>query len=182
MNFSCIYRIECIDPDVKEIYIGSTVNLYQRIINHKSYCYNEKVRAYNCKVYKYIRDNDGWDNFNVVVEVKTPNYNKEELKELEQIYIDLLEPQLNNNSANGLDKEKKYEYNKLYKKEYYKTEKFKQNRKIKANCPQCGKEMLKRCISRHLKKSCKNNYIKDLPEKSWDCACDEICGECCNEL
>lgn len=25
-------------------------------------------------------------------------------------------------------------------------------------------------------------WIKDLPEKSWDCACDEICGECCNEL
>jgi len=174
MNFSCIYRIECIDPDVKEIYIGSTGNLRKRIAQHKHYCYNENSLNYNFKVYKYIRDNDGWDNFNVVVEVKTPNHSKEELKELEQIYLDLLEPQLNNNSANGLDKEKKKAYNLKYIKDYYS--------KIKANCPQCGKEMLKSSIWSHLKKACKNNYIKDLPEKSWDCACDEICGECCNEL
>jgi len=159
MDFSCVYRIECIDTDVKEIYIGSTFNLNMRIIKHKN-----TYKKYNFKVYKFIRENGGWDNFNIVVEVKTPNHNKEELVELEQIYLDLLEPELNSKNASGVEKKKKIEYQKEYgqtdkikeyRKEYEKSDKRRINKKeynrIKANCPKCDKEILKRCINRHLK-------------------------------
>ncbi len=33
---NCIYRIECNNKEIKEIYIGSTNNLHKRIIGHKS--------------------------------------------------------------------------------------------------------------------------------------------------
>jgi len=142
MNFSCIYRIECIDPDVKEIYIGSTENLNNRIIHHKSDCNNKNSPQYNLKVYQYIRRHEGWDNFNVVVEVKTPKHSKQELKELEQIYLDLLEPELNSYNANGLDKENQKEYIK---------KKMEKSKQIKEICPYCDKEMRKDSINRHIK-------------------------------
>jgi len=44
------------------IYIGSTEDIKDRMRRHKISCNNIKRRSYNnCKVYKYIRDNGGWD-------------------------------------------------------------------------------------------------------------------------
>lgn len=52
-----IYKISIAD----EYYIGSTRDLKQRKIEHKSACNKENGRLYNIKLYEYIRANGGWD-------------------------------------------------------------------------------------------------------------------------
>ena len=37
-NYGKIYKLYCKDENVKEVYIGSTINLQKRIINHKTNC------------------------------------------------------------------------------------------------------------------------------------------------
>lgn len=57
---SLIYQITCKDQTIKEIYIGSTTQFYSRRRSHKNKC-----KTGNSKLYKFIRDNHGWDNFNM---------------------------------------------------------------------------------------------------------------------
>tara|TARA_R110001632_G_scaffold201366_1_gene324392 strand:- start:14 stop:487 length:474 start_codon:yes stop_codon:yes gene_type:complete len=60
-----MYKISCKDPNITEIYIGSTGNLKKRGRDHKSGCNNKNAHNHNLKVYKYIRANGGWTNFNM---------------------------------------------------------------------------------------------------------------------
>ena len=55
-----IYKLYCLDSNIKEIYIGSTTNLKDRIFQHK-FSSQENGRKY--KVYNFIRDNGGFDNW-----------------------------------------------------------------------------------------------------------------------
>lgn len=61
-----IYKIVCKDLEVTEVYVGHTTDFKTRKSNHKYSCNNEKDKNYNFKVYKYIRDNRGWDNFDMI--------------------------------------------------------------------------------------------------------------------
>ena len=61
------YKIFCKDHSVKELYIGHTTNFVQRKYAHKQSCINTKSVNYNCKVYKVIRDNMGWDNWTMEI-------------------------------------------------------------------------------------------------------------------
>ena len=63
---SVIYKICCKDPEIKDIYVGSTTSFKRRMSNHKSICNNEKSNDYNLPVYRFIRDNGGFDNWSVV--------------------------------------------------------------------------------------------------------------------
>ena len=138
MNFSCVYSFQCKDKSITDLYIGSTKNYMLRKIAHKYDCCNINSKEYNRKVYKFIREKGGWDNWEMIVEVKTDDLNKEQLLELEQIYLCLLKPELNCYNSIGKDKNRRKKYI-----------------KIKENCPECGKEMLKICIKKHLRESCK---------------------------
>ena len=136
MNFSCVYSIQCKDKSIKEFYIGSCKNYRIRNNRHNSNCNNKNVPEYNIKVYQFIRENGGYKNWDMIVEVKTDELTKDERLELEQIHIDLLEPELNSTNARHDIKARK-EYMKI------------QNSK-KGNCPYCGVEMLSRHIKRHI--------------------------------
>lgn len=103
---NCVYKIVCKDPTITEFYIGSTNNLNRRIIEHNSSCNNTNSHNHNYKIYKYIRENGGLDNWQILVEQETPNYEKYDREILEQSYIDLLEPQLNTQNAFGTDTKK----------------------------------------------------------------------------
>ena len=67
-NNSCIYKLHCNDQSIKEIYIGSTSNFRNRRYYHK-YCYLKK----DTKVYKFIRENGGWDNWTMTL-IKECNF------------------------------------------------------------------------------------------------------------
>ena len=137
---NCIYRIECNDKEIKEIYIGSTCNLYRRKKEH-----GRDSKRYNFKVYKFISENGGWDNWSVVVEQECESLSTNERKLLEQTYIELLEPELNTYNANGFDVI-------AYQKEWSKV----RNKKI-VICDNCGTKISDSNIARHKKtKRCIN--------------------------
>lgn len=73
----------------KECYVGSTANYAQRLREHKSRCNNPQNDNYNLKVYKYIRGNDGFDNweFTILEHVANEDYTKIGLLHLENQFI-----------------------------------------------------------------------------------------------
>ena len=109
---SCVYRIECLDKSIPEFYIGSTFNLSVRIDYHTKYNFHR-----NFKVYDFIRDNGGWDNWIVMIlEDIDYDISKEELFKKEQDWMDKLNPSLNSQRAFGHDRVK---YQKEYFESYY---------------------------------------------------------------
>ena len=63
---SVIYKICCKDPEITDIYVGSTTNFKRRMSEHKSKCNNENGKYYNLLVYRFIRDTGGFKNWSVV--------------------------------------------------------------------------------------------------------------------
>jgi hypothetical protein len=61
------YKIQCKNPDVKDVYIGHTTNFVQRKHAHKRNCMNTKSVNYNCKVYNIIREFGGWTNWKMEI-------------------------------------------------------------------------------------------------------------------
>ena len=61
------YKIYCKDTSVKELYIGHTTNFVQRKYAHKQGCINDKSANYKCKLYNVMRNNLGWDNWNMTI-------------------------------------------------------------------------------------------------------------------
>ena len=60
-----VYKITCKDPNIQDVYVGHTVNFVQRKKAHQLSCMNSNYPGHNCKVYKVIRNNGGWDNWNM---------------------------------------------------------------------------------------------------------------------
>jgi len=160
----CVYQISCVDSNIDEIYIGSTEDFKERIIQHKT--------RYNCgfklKVYEFIRANGGLSNWDIIPieEIDFP-ISKLELRQYEQGYLDKYKPQLNSiraYSSEEQQKEQKKENSKewrtnnreeisIQKKEYNEKnkEKISIKRKQKVNCPHCSNEIQKGNIKRHIR-------------------------------
>lgn len=88
---SIVYKIH--KDDI--CYIGSSNDETLRKRNHKSDCNNENAHNYNTPVYKYIRENGGWDTWEFEVIERFSCKNEEQLVEREDYYYDLLKPVLN---------------------------------------------------------------------------------------
>ena len=94
-----IYKICCLDPEVKEIYVGHTTDFTNRKSHHKSNCNNPNNKGYNYKVYQYIRVNAGWSNFSMVMIERFPCKDGLEAHTREQFFITELHSTLNTISA-----------------------------------------------------------------------------------
>ena len=92
---ACIYKLVCKNPEKSEIYIGSTKNVYQRAYNHYLSSINTNSKEYNLKKNIYIRENGGWDNFELKKLCDVEYTENIELRKKEQEYIDALKPSLN---------------------------------------------------------------------------------------
>jgi hypothetical protein len=112
-----IYKLCCLDVNIKDIYIGSSTNFKQRKQSHKNDCYNEKKKGYNSYKYKYIRDNGGWDNWTMIELHKFPCNDKRELEYEENRVMIELQSQLNSQKSYQT-KEERIEYNKECYKKY----------------------------------------------------------------
>lgn len=62
-----IYKITCKDPNIKDIYVGHTINFVQRKRAHKQNCISDKSPSYKCKLYETIRNNGGWSNWTMTI-------------------------------------------------------------------------------------------------------------------
>ena len=94
---SNIYKLCCNDLSITDIYIGSTTNFRNRKYNHKSDCHNSIKKKYHRTVYKFIRDNGGWDNWSMILLETTNCTSKQDLIAKERIWYEQLNPKLNTN-------------------------------------------------------------------------------------
>ena len=115
-----IYKIYCKDPSVKNLYIGSSVNFHKRKMAHKSVVYNENAKHHNLLLYEFIRDNGGWDNWNIDIIEKIKFIYRTELREKEKFWIEKEKSTLNvgiiltKKEKEKREEEKRKEYQKQY--------------------------------------------------------------------
>jgi len=155
---SLIYKIVCNDTNIKEIYIGSTTNFRLRKSQHKSNCYNENDKQYNKNLYKFIRENGGFENWSMVLIDYTPCNSKLELHKIEREYIEKIDNELLlNQQIPSRTKEEYYETNKetilTRHKKYYFDNKEKNKEKVKEQQKKYRTENKEKC-----KERCKKYY------------------------
>tara|TARA_R110000822_G_scaffold299451_1_gene422428 strand:- start:224 stop:736 length:513 start_codon:yes stop_codon:yes gene_type:complete len=140
------------DADEGDVYYGSTTNtLARRMSEH---------RRKECSS-KILFDKYGVENCFIELVENYPCETKDELNKKEGEYI--RNYKCVNKAIPGRTRKEYYIDNsdkvKEYKKQYYieNIDNIKEEKKQKTNCPQCNKEMNKRCISRHIKSGyCRN--------------------------
>lgn len=94
MNNYTFYRIICCDPNITDCYVGSTVNFNRRKRHHKGDCNNPKSYKYNIKLYQFIRENLGWDNWKMI-EIETASFDKTNALIRERYWVEFFKATLN---------------------------------------------------------------------------------------
>ncbi len=92
---SSIYKLCCRDTDITDCYVGSTTNFRSRKWHHKSSCNNENDKDYNLRVYQFIREHGGWENWDMILIEKVNANDNYELKKEERRWIEQLNSTLN---------------------------------------------------------------------------------------
>lgn len=114
-----IYKICCKDTNISDCYIGHTTNFTKRKNQHKCACSNINNDNYNTFVYKVIRNNGEWDNWNMIQLEEFSCNNKREAEAKEREWIEKLKPTLNKNMPYSLYAENPEKY----KQEWYEEKK-----------------------------------------------------------
>jgi hypothetical protein len=90
-----IYKIVCKDININDLYIGHTTNFTKRKNQHKCSCNNRNQKDFNLNVYQFIRNNGGWENFDMI-EIEKYNCNdKLEACKRERYWIETFKASLN---------------------------------------------------------------------------------------
>jgi hypothetical protein len=129
-----IYMIYCKDNNITPRYIGSSGQLEKRKQKHKGRCLNVNDISYNCYVYRFIRENGGWDNWEFRVLEEYPCDTKQQLEEREDYYIKQYNELLNSKRAKRTIEEwlrDTQEHRQEWSKEYYKINKEELLKKVK---------------------------------------------------
>tara|TARA_B110000037_G_scaffold222200_1_gene296083 strand:- start:53 stop:1171 length:1119 start_codon:yes stop_codon:yes gene_type:complete len=100
------YKISCKDENIHDVYIGHTINFIQRKHAHKQCCSNTKSLNYNCKLYQFIRQQGGWDNWNMDIIAFHKCDGLQSAKIYEQKYYDEFNATLNSIEPNPKPKPK----------------------------------------------------------------------------
>ena len=109
INYSktIIYKICCKNKSIKQVYIGYTTNFIKRRYLHKFSCQKPNNKL---KIYDAIRDNGGWNNWEMIELANYNCKNSEEAKIKEQYHFEDEKMKLNNINENYdktiLDKKK----------------------------------------------------------------------------
>lgn len=177
-----IYKICCKDISISQLYVGHTTDMRRRKYNHKSYCNNEKGEKYNLNVYQFIRDNGGFENFDMVEIERFQAVDGNDAKKRERYWIEELKASLNiniptrtikewyvDNKTNINKKEKIYRENNKQIIAEKKKKRYENNKKIiseknkeKIEC-ECGCEISKKNLAKHMKSK---KHIQLMSQKS----------------
>ena len=89
------YKIVCKDLSISDWYVGHTTDFTKRKTKHKGKCSLEGNRFYHLYVYQFIRNNRGWDNFDMIL-IKTVECNNSlEARKIERELIEEPKARLN---------------------------------------------------------------------------------------
>ena len=93
-----IYKLCCRDPEITDIYIGSTTNMTQRLARHRAAGQNPGPK-YHYRVYQFIRENGGFDNWTMLLIEDYPCQSSQQLARREGELIQALNAKLNSRVA-----------------------------------------------------------------------------------
>lgn len=163
VNYSngLIYKLVCKDIDIKDIYVGSTTNFNRRKQQHKSLSSNPNSKKYNFNVYQFIRQNGGWDNFDMIEVEKYSCNDRKELHSRERYWFETLQATLNKwvpNRSNKQYKEDNKEKIKKYHKQHYEDNK--EKRQQKKTC-ECGSIVSVNNLQRHFKTKKHQKFLEN---------------------
>ena len=172
---SVIYHIRHMESK-EVVYVGSTTNFSQRKAKHKWLCNHEEAKEFTRPIYCHIRNNGGFDCFEVIPIQSLKLENKTQLLIAEQAEIDGHRTLVNSYKAHTTIEElkqyhKQYKedhkeelklYHKQYSKQYKEEHKAEINEKMKEKieCGYCSKRLTKRHICRH-HRTCKSKPIEE---------------------
>lgn len=179
-----IYKICCLDTEIKDCYVGSTKNEKVRKNGHKVRCNGGGDKS-NYYVYQFIRENGGWENWNMIRLEEFKFDERAQLNARERYWLETLGATLNKQIPIRTQKEwrednkevlseysKEYNQNNRekiieYKKEHYQKNKQQilEQRKEKITC-ECGTTLRKADKNRHLKSQKHKDYIISLDGQS----------------
>tara|TARA_E500000318_G_scaffold83037_2_gene78586 strand:- start:23 stop:643 length:621 start_codon:yes stop_codon:yes gene_type:complete len=164
-----IYKIYCKDPTITHFYIGSTCNLYQRTALHKS----KLKQGCNYKLYDFMRNNGGWDNWDIAVIETRNNQTHTEKLNLEKYYFNTFNPLLNSHKCGRTHKEYlKDNYDKILLQRYNNRLKHLEKRKITAKERYSNNKKI--CIERSQNYYKKNkDKINQKKQTKYNCLCGE---------
>ena len=111
-----IYKIVCKDLQIKYCYVGHTTNFTCRKNSHKYRCNN----GFNFKIYQIIRDNGGWNNWDMIEIEKYNCSNSNEATKREREWCEKLNSEMNSRSPT-LNIENQKQTSKTYLALYNKT-------------------------------------------------------------
>lgn len=125
------------------VYIGSTKDFSQRKSEHKHHCNNPNRKHYNFDVYKYIRANGGWENWQMTEIYFGSEYRELEKEILKEHFDECINPRMEGRTRAETDAE------------WYKKNKERLSEKIP--CPKCGCVIRRDSMGRHQRtKKCIN--------------------------
>ena len=165
---SVVYIIKCKDENIKDCYIGSTTNFRNRKREHKSICNNPNSKGYNYKLYKFIREHGGFDNWDTEIIIQEKFKDKKHLHKIEGWFVKLYEPSLNSDIPGRTPKEYR-EANKKYYKQWREDNK----EKIKIKNKEYDEENKKKMNEKN-KQYYEDNKQKILQKKKEKINCE--CG------
>ena len=111
-----MYKIVCKDLSVKDLYVGHTTNWIQRKQVHKTSCNNDKI---DVKIYVCMRQNGGWNNWEMILIEEFPCHNDLEASARERYLMESLNGNLNSNRPT-ITREEKKEFDRNYRKTHEK--------------------------------------------------------------
>jgi len=103
---TCIYKLVHFDDlNDENIYVGHTTNMTKRKCQHKKACCNPNLKNHNLKVYQFIRENGGWDKWDMILVEKYSCKCSAEARARERYWIKELKATLNSNEPGRTRKE-----------------------------------------------------------------------------
>lgn len=177
-----IYKLCCNDPEITDCYVGSTKNEKVRKNRHKVNSVYEKGNVYNFYVYQFIRENGGFENWNMVRLEEFKFDERAQLNARERYWLETLRATLNKQIPTRTKKEyyddtreKEITQKKIYyennkerfiqesRENYQKNkQRIAEKAKIKTTCA-CGSTYNKETKARHLKTKKHKDYITSIP-------------------
>ena len=152
------YKLVCRNLDIKDCYVGHTTDFIKRKSDHTARCSNTHNRGYNLPVYKFMRANGGWENFEMILIDTLKCENAMEARKREREYKEELDATLNGNVPSRTFAEY-IETNKDKRKEY--AVEYRKNNKDKIQEYTEKNKEQKRSITKTGEKKQRNTFRKE---------------------
>ena len=90
-----MYKLVCNNLQITDCYAGHTTDFTDRKYSHKIRCVNPNNAKYHLKVYVFIREHGGWDNWSMIEIEKYPCNDNNEARSRERYWYEQLKSNLN---------------------------------------------------------------------------------------